>query len=139
MITPDQLKWIRQFTGIDVDAEPDGSVANLGPPLNDGPVPGEAGNGATSDPVPAGSDPDGHADLPHPMLPDCQIVRGLVPAPDNFVLCAMHGHILDTDTKQIGRRARCGEGGSGGMTDRGTAISSAAVTTGLLYHIPNRL
>jgi len=35
------------------------------------------------------------------MLPDCEIVRGVVPAPDNFVLCKMHGHIIDLDTQQI--------------------------------------
>jgi hypothetical protein len=41
------------------------------------------------------------AKLPRPMEHDCKIVRGRVPGPKNFVLCATHKHILDTDKKQI--------------------------------------
>ena len=39
--------------------------------------------------------------LPQPMLPDCKIVRGKVPGPANHVLCAKHGHVVDTATKMV--------------------------------------
>lgn len=49
---------------------------------------------ATAPAAPAGP-------LPSPMLPDCKIVHGKVPGPKNHVLCAKHGHVVDTDAKMI--------------------------------------
>jgi hypothetical protein len=39
--------------------------------------------------------------LPRPMQPDCKILRNKVPGPRNIVLCATHGHVVDTDTQMI--------------------------------------
>ncbi len=40
--------------------------------------------------------------VPRPMEADCKVERGLIPAaPDNIVMCATHGHVLDTAKKQI--------------------------------------
>jgi hypothetical protein len=44
---------------------------------------------------------DASQSLPQPMGHDCKVVRGKVPGPKNIVLCGAHGHILDTDKKQI--------------------------------------
>jgi len=78
MLNPKQLEWVRKLAGLGRDAlveSPNGA--------------GEDGSGA------------GVADLPKSMLPDCTVARGVIPGPDNFVLCSMHGHILDTASKQI--------------------------------------
>jgi hypothetical protein len=67
-------------------------------------------NAATADaqvgaPVPkngsAGSSPTASETLLQPIAADCRIVTGKVPGPANFVLCKTHGHVLDTDKKQI--------------------------------------
>lgn len=40
--------------------------------------------------------------VPRPMESDCKPQRGLIPkAPDNIVMCATHGHVLDLAKKQI--------------------------------------
>jgi hypothetical protein len=59
------------------------------------------GTGVPDTPVPLDEDASPAKQVPRPMLPDCEILRGVVPGPDNFVLCKMHGHIVDLDTKQI--------------------------------------
>jgi hypothetical protein len=82
MLNGKQLDWLQRFVGFHIDPVP----------LLDDPT-DQAGGGGVSAP-PADS-------LPQPMQPDCKIVRGQVPGPKNFVLCAMHGHILDLDKKLI--------------------------------------
>jgi hypothetical protein len=59
------------------------------------------GTRVSDSPVPLNEDISPARQLPRPMLPDCDMLRGVVPGPDNFVLCKMHGHIVDLDTKQI--------------------------------------
>jgi hypothetical protein len=59
------------------------------------------GTGVPETPMPLNEDASTARQLPRPMVPDCDILRGVVPGPDNFVLCKMHGHIVDLDTKQI--------------------------------------
>jgi hypothetical protein len=81
MLTGKQLDWVQQFVGFRIAS---------GPPLDGGTD--QAVDGA---PVPQADT------LPQPMQPDCKVVRGQVPGPDNFVLCAMHGHILDIDKEVI--------------------------------------
>jgi hypothetical protein len=65
--------------------------------------PNAIGNGTRvpETPVPLNEDASPARQLPRPMPPDCEILRGVVPGPDNFVLCKLHGHIVDLDTKQI--------------------------------------
>ena len=41
------------------------------------------------------------ATLPQAMAADCEIVRGKVPGPKNFVLCKTHGHVIDTDLQMV--------------------------------------
>ncbi len=41
------------------------------------------------------------AKLPQPMAADCEIVHGKLTGPKNHALCGTHGHIIDTDTKQV--------------------------------------
>jgi hypothetical protein len=80
------------------DREKPGAAGDGGPVAN-----GANGTEKESkmDSEPHATDSTCRTDLPQPMLPDCKVVPGVVPAPDNFVLCSMHGHILDTATKQI--------------------------------------
>ena len=80
MMTPEQTKWVQSVMASAGGAAP----AGASPPAE----------------APAAPGPSGDA-LPQPMLPDCKPVHGQVPGPKNFVLCAMHGHILDTDKKLI--------------------------------------
>jgi hypothetical protein len=67
----------------------------------DGPGASGGGQDSKKDAKAPATDSTGNAGLPQPMLPDCKVVSGAIPGPDNFVLCSMHGHILDTATKQI--------------------------------------
>jgi len=39
--------------------------------------------------------------VPRPMEADCKPEHGKVPGPKNHLHCATHGHVLDTDAKQI--------------------------------------
>src|SRR5713101_3446248 len=39
--------------------------------------------------------------LPQPMGADCKIVHNKVPGPVNHVLCATHGHVVDTNTHMV--------------------------------------
>ena len=41
------------------------------------------------------------AKLPQPMAADCEVVHGKLTGPKNHALCGTHGHIIDTDTKQV--------------------------------------
>ena len=41
------------------------------------------------------------ATLPQRIAPDCEIVRGKVPGPKNFVLCKTHGHVMDTNLNMV--------------------------------------
>lgn len=59
------------------------------------------GTGVPDTPVRLDDDISPARQLPRPMPPDCEILRDVVPGPDNFVLCKLHGHIVDLDTKQI--------------------------------------
>jgi hypothetical protein len=97
MLDPKQREWVRKMAGLvtnnladsPVGAEEDGAGASGG------------GQDSKKDAKAPATDSTRHADLPQPMLPDCKVVGGAIPGPDNFVLCSMHGHILDTATKQI--------------------------------------
>jgi hypothetical protein len=40
-------------------------------------------------------------DLPHAMVPDCRLEHGKVKGPKNHLLCSTHGHVVDTDKKQV--------------------------------------
>jgi hypothetical protein len=39
--------------------------------------------------------------VPRPMEADCKPVHGYVPGPNNYLLCATHGHVVDTDQQTI--------------------------------------
>lgn len=40
--------------------------------------------------------------LPHPTAPDCQTVPGGLPeGPNEHMLCATHGHVIDINTNQV--------------------------------------
>lgn len=39
--------------------------------------------------------------VPRPMESDCKPQHGYVPGPKNHLLCATHGHVVDTDQKMI--------------------------------------
>src|SRR5689334_13289417 len=39
--------------------------------------------------------------VPRPMEADCQPQHGYVPGPKNHLLCATHGHVIDTDQGMI--------------------------------------
>jgi hypothetical protein len=39
--------------------------------------------------------------LPAPMQPDCKIVHGKVPGPENHLLCTTHNHVVDVEAKTI--------------------------------------
>jgi hypothetical protein len=39
--------------------------------------------------------------LPQPMQVDCRVVHNRVPGPENHLLCATHGHIVDTQSRTI--------------------------------------
>lgn len=41
------------------------------------------------------------ARLPRPMAPDCKPVHGKVVGPDNHLLCATHGHVIDVKAKTV--------------------------------------
>jgi hypothetical protein len=92
MTTPQQLEWWRRFTGLPLH-EAEGAPTE----------PNATGEGTrvSSTPAPLNKDISSAKQLPRPMPPDCEILRGVVPGPDNFVLCKLHGHIVDLDTKQI--------------------------------------
>jgi hypothetical protein len=82
MPTQRELKWTGDFIG----------RPELATSATTGAVQGSGGaHGAMAAP----------AKLPRPMEHDCKVVHGRVPGPKNFVLCATHKHILDTDKKQI--------------------------------------
>src|SRR4051812_1614485 len=89
-LTDVQRAWLEDFLG-----KPPATDAN--PPLH-AKTP-EPTNGQQPA-APAVSKPP-PTKLPQPMLPDCKIVKGKVPGPANHVLCATHGHVVDTDTKMI--------------------------------------
>ena len=55
------------------------------------------GQAAPGGPAPGGPPPAAGS----PMLPDCRIVHGKVPGPKDHVLCATHGHVLDSTKKLI--------------------------------------
>src|SRR5882757_1672571 len=62
-----------------------------------------------------------------PMGRDCKIVHGKVPGPANHVLCATHGHVLDTAARMVIARsvteyvkARA----AGGAAEKGAAVAA---------------
>jgi hypothetical protein len=100
MLDPKQREWVKKMAGL--------VTKNLADsPVRDGEDGAGAGGGTgggqalKKDGKAPGTDSTRNADLPQPMLPDCKVVKGAIPGPDNIVLCSMHGHIIDTATKQI--------------------------------------
>ena len=79
MFTPEQAAWVRTHMKRPAASAP------AAPPATS-PAPTIQSNDDT---------------FPQPMQPDCKVVHNQVPGPANFVLCATHGHILDTDKKQV--------------------------------------
>jgi hypothetical protein len=95
-LTDEQRAWVHEFCGID----PRGKNVS-GAPNSAGPqkaVPASPATSAGQGQKPAAAS-DGH--LPSPMLLDCKIVHGKVRGPENHVLCSVHGHVVDTETKMI--------------------------------------
>lgn len=98
MLTQKEREWVRKMAGLvtnnladsPVGAGEDGAGASGG---------SGGGQDSKKDAKAPATDSTGNAG--QPMLPDCKVVKGAIPGPDNFVLCSMHGHILDTATKQI--------------------------------------
>jgi hypothetical protein len=98
MLDPKQREWVRKMAGLVTHNLADSPVGAG----EDGA--GGSGGGLDSkkkDAKAPATDSTCHADLPQPMLPDCKVVKGAIPGPDNFKLCSMHGHILDTAANEI--------------------------------------
>jgi hypothetical protein len=63
----------------------------------------KAMSGGRSASVPRAAHPAAPASggLPQPMQADCKVVHNRVPGPENHLLCATHGHIVDTQSRTI--------------------------------------
>jgi hypothetical protein len=97
MLNQKQREWVRKMAGLVTNNLADSPVGAV----EDGAGGSVGGQALKKDAKAPDTDSTGNAGLPQPMLPDCKAVKGAIPGPDNFVLCSMHGHILDTATKQI--------------------------------------
>lgn len=95
MLDPKQREWVRKMAGLVTKNLADSPVGAG----EDGP--GGSGGGQALKKDSKAPATDSTVNAGQPMLPDCKVVSGAIPGPDNFVLCSMHGHILDTATKQI--------------------------------------